>query len=756
MKYENFIIKYRWWFIIIPFVITLLAAIPLLKTKINPDLEKYLPEGTPAMVSKAKIDELFGNSDPVILIFETQDILNQETLIRIKNISKSFNRAKEFEGVISLFDTKNIKGEYGAMIVDPVVKRIPKTEKQRELLREEIRQNELAYRLVVSEDFNKTIFILKVAEGISDDEIVNIIDKTLQEFPGNETIYKGGTAYLRVQVNSDISKDMFVLMPLGLLIMILFLLISFREPAKVILPFLVVSMSIIISLGFFPLMGWELSIITILAPIMMIAIANNYGVHFIARYQEINAEHPDWSMKQITKDVLFHLKKPIIITGLTTIAGILGLVAHILLPAKQLGIAASLGIAFALLLSISFVPAMMAIQKKGKVLKSLTENKSSLIDKILSYFAKISTTKPVIVLFVFGSFLLLAGSGITKLHIESNSENFLPPSHPFRQATNIINEDFGGTKYLTVLFEGDVKNPELLARLDQYETELEKDPLIGGVTSIASIIKIMSCSLNDKGDIMYDKIPDSRDAIAQYLELYSMSGDPEDFEDLVNFDYTQALMIVQFKADTKHALDDVIKKIDQLTANDPNKSITGGYCLIDKELAEAVIHGQYNSLLFAIVIIAILLIIIFRSLASGLLGSLPLIYTVIVLFGIMGWIGIKLDIGTTMLSSIAIGIGVDYTIHFFWRYKLELGLGKSYIEAITTTLKTTGRGITINAISVMLGFIILFVSSFLTIKYFAFLIIFSVLLCLLCALILVPSLCLLIKPKFLEKNNLKK
>jgi len=757
MRYENFIIKYRWWFIIIPFIITLLAAIPLLKTKINPDLEKYLPENTPAMISKAKIDELFGNSDPVILIFETQDILNKETLIRIKKVSKSFNRAKEFDGVISLFDTKNIKGEYGAMIVDPVVKRIPKTEKQRELLREEIKQNELAYRLVISEDFTKTVFILKVAQGTSDDEVVNIIDNILKEFPGNEAIYKGGTPYLRVQVNADISKDMFVLMPLGLLIMIIFLLLSFREPARVILPFLVVSMSIIISLGFFPLMGWELSIITILAPIMMIAIANNYGVHFIARYQELNAKHPDWSMKQITKDVLFHLKKPVIITGLTTIAGILGLVAHILLPAKQLGIATALGIAFALLLSISFVPAMMAIQKKGKVLKSFTEEKSSLIDKTLSYFAKLSTTKPIIVLFVFGSFLLLAGAGISKLHIESNSENFLPPSHPFRQATNIINEDFGGTKYLTVLFEGDVKNPELLARLDQYESELEKDPLIGSVTSVATIMRIMSRSLNDEGDIMYDKIPDSREAIAQYFELYSMSGDPEDFEDLVDFDYTQALMIVQFRADTKNTLDDIIKKIDQITADDPNKSIMGGYCLIDKELAEAVIHGQYNSLLFAIIIIAILLIIIFRSLVSGILGSLPLIYTVIVLFGIMGWIGIKLDIGTTMLSSIAIGIGVDYTIHFFWRYKHELGSGKSYVDAITTTLKTTGRGIAINAISVMFGFVILFVSSFLTIKYFAFLIIFSVLLCLLCALILVPSLCLLIKPKFLEnkmnKNN---
>jgi predicted RND superfamily exporter protein len=541
-------------------------------------------------------------------------------------------------------------------------------------------------------------------------------------------------------------------MPIGMLIMTLFLVISFREWKGVFLPFLVVAMSIVISLGFFPLMGWEISIITILAPIMMIAIANNYGVHFIARYQELNASQPEWDMKQITREVLSKLRTPVIITGLTTIAGILGLVTHILLPAQQLGIAASLGIAFALLLSISFLPALMSVSRKGKVHMALS-NKCGFFHNILSYFAEKSAGKPVIVLYIFGSFLLLSAGGIPFLHINSNSENFLPPGHPFRQATNITNEEFGGTKYLTVLFEGDIKDPGLLARMDEYEAYLEQDTRIGSVTSIASIIRIMSRSLNDEGEEFYDKIPGTRQAVAQYLELYSMSGDPEDFEDLVNFDYTQALMTVQFRADTKDALEEVIASIDQATVNDPNRSEIGGYCLIDEELANAVVKGQNNSLIFASIIIAILMVIIFRSFTSGILGVVPLVYTIIALFGTMGWLGIKLDIGTAMLSSIAIGIGVDYTIHFFWRMKQELGSGKSYKDAIYKTLTTTGRGITINALTVMVGFSILFISSFLTIKYFAFLIIFSVLICLLCALILMPSMCILIKPKFLNPKK---
>ena len=119
-----------------------------------------------------------------------------------------------------------------------------------------------------------------------------------------------------------------------------------------------------------------------------------------------------------------------------------------------------------------------------------------------------------------------------------------------------------------------------------------------------------------------------------------------------------------------------------MTKNDPCSTIMGGYCLVDKELAEAVINGQYNSFIFAIGIIALLIMLIFRSFISGWLGSLPLIYTIVALFGTMGWLGIKLDIATAMLSSIAIGIGIDYTIHFFWRYQHELKLGKSYVDAV--------------------------------------------------------------------------
>jgi hypothetical protein len=179
-------------------------------------------------------------------------------------------------------------------------------------------------------------------------------------------------------------------------------------------------------------------------------------------------------------------------------------------------------------------------------------------------------------------------------------------------------------------------------------------------------------------------------------------------------------------------------------------------CLIEKSLSQAIVRGQINSLVFAAAVIIILLLIIFRSISAGLMGSIPLIYALVCNFGLMGWLGIQLDIASSLLSSIAIGIGIDYTIHLFWRLKLELSEGNNYENAIRKTLATTGRGITINAFSVMLGFMVLFISGLTILKTFALLIIFSLLLCLLCALVLIPALSMVMKPGFLTNNSKSK
>lgn len=335
-KKEIFVIRYNWLVIALTLIIVGAALIPLLRTEINPDLKSYMPSTMPASINNDKIEEVFGIDEMLILLFESEDVLNENTLKRIRSLSKEFNRMDDFSMVMSLFDTKDIRGEAGAMIVDPAVKRIPRSYDDRELLRASLKNNELANGLVVSDDFRHTAIILNCDSQKDDEQLLTEVINILEEYPGDEVVSMFGMPYMRYEANRDIAKDIGFLLPLGLLVIILYLIFSFRQVRGALMPFTVVIFSIIISMAVIPFMGWQLSIIGILIPVMMISITNNYGVYFVSRYQELNTSHPDWSMKDIVRDSVNFLKRPIVFCGLTTIAGVGGIITHIMILPSRL------------------------------------------------------------------------------------------------------------------------------------------------------------------------------------------------------------------------------------------------------------------------------------------------------------------------------------------------------------------------------------------------------------------------------------
>ncbi len=753
MDKRSFVLRNRKLIIVLTLLLAAVATVPLFSLKINPDLESYLPDNIESRINNNKVGEMFGTKEPIVVILSTEDVLAPQTLERIDNLTSSFLDMGILSPVQSLSTAKNIRSEDGMMLVDPVIESYPQDDDEIEELRESIRQNDLAYKLLVSEDFKNTMILLNSDLSVKDAELMNMIDSVINLYPGSEEVLINGQPYLRGEANEKISKDIMILLPLGLLLMLIFFWISFREFKGVILPFGVVLISIAISMSLIPLLGWELSIIGVLIPIMMIAIANNYGVHFIARYQELNATDPNTTMEEIVEEALSYLKRPVVICGLTTIVGILGLTVHILLPASQMGVVSAIGIAIALLLSLTFIPALLSFLKKGALHFHPDGESRSLIAKMLNSIGKLLARHPKRVLAGFAILFLATASGIAAMGVASDFNNILPAKHPFNKSIDIANSEFGGSKLMTAVFEGDIKDPGLLKRMEHYESELVKVNGIGSATSIAKIIRKMSTALNDPNEEGYNKIPDDRDAVAQYVELYSMNGDPADFEQFVDFDYTKAAMTIQFNAEGMRDLERVIASVDNIIGDDPALSFTGGYSLVEKEMSESIVRGQYYSLLFAFVAIFMLLAIIFKSISAGLLGSLPLLFAVVCTFGFMGWSGIKLDIVTALLSSVSIGLGVDFTIHMFWRMKSEIASGREYRDAAVTALKTAGRGITINALSVMLGFSILFFSSFPIIKSFALLIILSLLFCLVSSLLLVPAICVTFKPGFLKNGK---
>ena len=185
----------------------------------------------------------------------------------------------------------------------------------------------------------------------------------------------------------------------------------------------------------------------------------------------------------------------------------------------------------------------------------------------------------------------------------------------------------------------------------------------------------MSKALFDKGESGYDKIPETGEAIAQMFELYNMSGDQDDFKQLMNLDNSKAHVLIRLSDPNNDVIKSVKRNISELTNDFPAKVTVGGYAIIMSDFAASLIRGQVSSLIFALVTVFILLAIIFRSIRGGLIGSIPLAASILILFGFMGITGIALDGATALLSSIMIGVGVDFTIQYIWCFNSHLRKG---------------------------------------------------------------------------------
>ncbi len=747
------IIRYRWIVIAGFILITLGFTSQIPKVEIDTDIKSQLPKNMPSRVDTDTIDEIFGGTEMLMVLIQTDDVLNPETLKRVEKLSRKIKRIKEVEKVLSIFELKSIYGKDGAMIVEPAVNRIPQNEEDREALRKTIQENDIVYGSVISKDFTLTAVIAMLKNNVRDDVILPKFRKIISKTPGKETVMLGGLPATRAAIGANIKRDMRQLLPIGILIMLVFLFVCFRQLRGVVLPFVIVVMSILVSIGLLSLIGWKFHMVTTILPIFLIAVANDYGIHMIAKYQEDNVPSNNFSRKELAQRMFQSLGKPVLLTGLTTIAGMLCLLGHILIPAKQLGILTAFGISFALMASLFFIPAIMSLLPRSRpVLVHISGDpeKKPTLERLLWFFGRLVSEKPKWIILTAAILAVVSAVGVFFVVVDTNPNGYYRKDNPVVIVNDLIDTHLGGSQNISIVYQGDIKDPKIVQKIDDMERSLGNMEEVGNTTSIARVIRQMSRALNDPGDPMYDRIPKTRNGVAQYFELYSMSGDPEDLEKLVDFPFKHAIVTARINKTSTAVLRRVVERLKNRVKDDPDVLLVGGFGVVLSDLARAVVNGQILSLFMATGVVALLLMILFRSPIAGLIAAIPLALSILILFGLMGVFGIELNIVNAILSSIMIGVGVDYTIHFLWRYREERKAGLDYVPSVKKTLTTTGRGIIFNAFSVIVGFTVLLFSSFLPVQFFGFLVVVSILACLIGALVLVPALCLIFKPKFLE------
>lgn len=733
-------------------MVWIIGGISLFSLKIDSGFEQYIPGGVQNRLNIEHLDSIFGGNEKVMVILSVDSgTITSSTFKRLSALEKDLAALEGVESCFSALNAIDIKhnGEYVSF--DPIINLNENSSIESPKLLSLLKSNIFSQRFI-ADDLKATALILTKETGITDARIIDEINSVVNDHPGPEKVNIGGLAYVRNSVKSYIIKDLKILLPAALLLMVLMLLVAFREWKGVTIPFMVVIISIVTAFSVMVIMGWKISLMTVLMPIMLIAIANDYSIHLINLYQEKFRYSTIKNMSQIAIDVYRELRKPILITALTTIGGVLGLLSHKMPPAFQLGILVALGITVALILSLYFVPVLLSFSKP-KIKERHRVRRQAPIDRILNRFSTgiVKHPKGIILAFIVTS--LLGGGGILFLKVDTNVEEYFAGNSTTKQSINLVNNKFGGSQYISVLFQGDILSPDFLQKLNNYTTQISSIKAVGHVISPTTYLKEFSKGMNKPNDAGYNQLPVHSFEAEQYLTIMEISGFSEQIAQLIDPTHNNLRLLVSMRDGSNQTGKEVLKALKTITKDDPELICIAGPGLSKIEIADMVIAGQITSLFAAIIIIFVLLSIVFRSLTAGLYGILPLGLTSLFLFGIMGYFSIPLDIVTALLSSVMIGVGVDYTIHFLWRYKVEFNESGNIALAINNTLKTAGRGIVFNAFSVIVGFSALIISGFAPLRFFGVLIVISISACLISALLLIPAMILINHPKFLEKNR---
>ncbi|MBN2602065.1 MAG: RND family transporter [Candidatus Marinimicrobia bacterium] len=752
----DFVMQYPRIVIGFSILFTLLMGWNIPKITIDSDIISMLPEDQEIIVSINEMEEIFGGSELVIMSLKSDDIFSEATLRKIRALSEEIEGLPIVDRVLSITNMFKISGIEGGFEVRDLIEKIPENEAERAVLRQVVMDDELIYGNIVSKDFQRTsvIAILSVSGGSDTDQIAyKIFHDLKRKYTGPEEINVAGLPITRKSITLTMQKDMKALFPFGISLMIFLLIISFRSWTGAFLPFVVVIMSIINTLGLMALLGLKFSFISILIPVMLIAIANDYSIHIISHYFEEYHASADKQKNMIIHRTVEYLQTPVFLAGITTVIGFLSLQSHVLPPARQLGLLASFGVALALLLSVTFVPAALQLLDVPMILKS--DDKSQRMSRFLNRWGSFFIKHRIRFLSVCLIFVLLIASGIPRIVVDTNPMHYYRKSSEIRVNNDIIDKYFGGSTQLSIKAEGDIKDPIVLRKMEQLCDYLEQEPTVTRTISIVDYIKKMNKAFNGDSS-QYYVLPDTREAVAQYLLLFSISGDEDDLSQVVDYDYRQAQILARVNETSSVSLNRLLKDTRQYVKTEFGEATfpaVTGFVAVIGELVDLVVRGQMYSLILSIVLVSLVCMVLFRSVVAGLLSIVPLSVAIITVFGLMGYSGIELNVATAMLSSIMIGVGVDYTIHFLYRFRYEVQAGRPAQEAVIRTLITSGKGIIYNALSVIVGFTVLLVSGFLPIYFFGFLIVFSISTCLIGALTIMPALLVMIKPKFIFKKS---
>lgn len=738
----DLILVYRWLIILSIFLGTVFFGYQLKNLVIDADVIKSLPNNDPDAKLLKQIAQNFGSNSMGIVILESNDIYQHEVITHVKMLSDSLAEIEGITSVTSLTNIINISHtedgfEVGKLVNDD---RLPKSAEDFELLKKKVLANDMYRGSIVSEDGTSTLIIFTLAGDANVKALSQKVIEKTESLQLSEKVYYNGTPMLVSYISDLMERDLIRLLPFAFIVIALVLLFSFRSIKGIALPLLVAVISIVWTLGVMSVLGVSMSMISNNIPIIILAVGSAYAIHVLNRVNQIQQTEPD---KAIQK-ALAYVMIPVILAATTTVIGFVSFIfGSYLNMITDFGIFTALGTFFACIFSIFLVPAILSLLKPTKAKNTpTTYSNAFLLTHFLIPLKNLIIKHPKYILSIWTILILISITGMFSITRSVDVKDFFKEGNPAREAEQIMIDKFGGTKPIFALFKGDMQNPEVLQKMKETAEYMKQSPDIETTQSIVDLIEQLNYAVSGEEGIPEDQ--------AMIEQLWFLIDGNEMMQRFVSEDLTEGIIISKFKSpdnqSKKKFADYMETYIKENSTEDCQIKITG-MPFVDVTMDRSLINSQISSILIAIIFAIIIVGLILRSLSSGFYAAIPIMVAIIILFGVMGLTGIPLNIATVLVASVALGIGIDYSIHIISHFNHSYQFNQNAEKSIEETLLISGKAILINVFSVAIGFLILVLSDMVPLQYFGILIALSMVGSSLGALTLLPVILILVHRK---------
>jgi hypothetical protein len=704
-------------------LLTLFFALQFPRITIDTDPENMLEADQEERVFYDQVKKEFGVHDLIVVgIVDDRRIFRPEAL---EGIARATDEILKIKGVIipdvvSPTTTDNVKSRGGLLEIRPVMAEVPRTAMAAAELRQDIADNPFLAEKIASADGTAVALYVPIERKDMSyrvaEEIETILRRTL--LPG-QTWHLAGLPVAEDTFGHEMFVQMAVVAPLAFMAILVLVFLLFRRAAFLVPVGMDAMFAVIWAMGLLIGTGHTVHIMSSMIPVFLMPIAILDDVHvlseFFDRYRVLGDK------RQALLEGMQPLYRPMLFTSLTSAVGFASLALADIPPVRVFGLFVAFGIMAAWLFSMTMVPAVISLMSDARLRKILpgeASSPASILDRFLRPLGRLTFSRAKAILLV-GALLVLGGvAGVLQLQVNDNPVRWFKPAHPVRVADEVMNRLFGGTYMAYLVVDGAgkdaIKRPEVVSYIGRVQAALEEDPLVGKTSSVADIVKRINLVLHDN-DPAYHRVPDTAEAVGQFLFLFQSSGDPNNLDNFVNREAGQANIWVQMKSGDNREMRSVENRLSAFMHNSPPPAgVTlrwSGLTHINKVWQNLMVVGMLKAILGSFAIVFLLMLVEFRSFVLGLLAMIPLGLAILFSYGLVGWAGKDYDMPIAVCSSLSLGLGIDFAIHFLHRFRQHSAAHPDPEEVSRFMFGEPGRAIARNAIVITLGFVPLIASS---------------------------------------------